>query len=138
VQRFKEALERIGDKYAMYLDPDTLDRLEQLANSYFVFYVSTLRSSVDMRRSMGYQGTLNPFIVEQDMPIVGDHVRVFSELVDIYNREAPDDRKVVVSANIWRDDIAPAVGSSRAVYRRREEAGERSPGVSSQTEQGAE
>jgi hypothetical protein len=131
-------LERIGDKYAMYLDPDTLDLLEQLANSYFVFYVSTLRSSVDMRRSMGYQGTLNPFIVEQDMPIVGDNVRVFSELVDIYNREAPDDRKVVVSANIWRDDIAPAVGSSRAVYRRREEAGERSPRVSSQTEQGAE
>jgi hypothetical protein len=36
VERFKEDLQRVVDKYAMYLDPETIDLLEQLANSSFV------------------------------------------------------------------------------------------------------
>jgi hypothetical protein len=67
---------------------------------------------------VGAQQAYNPFIVEDDERIVRKHTDVFSKVVDIYNKEAADDRKVLVrDKRIWADNVAPAVGSSRASYR---------------------
>lgn len=125
VKQFKEEVDRVVDKYAMYLDPETLDLLEQLANSPVVFTVSQLPSTATMlSETWGAQQAYNPFIledaedVEDDERVVRKHTDVFSKVVDIYNKEAPDDRKVLIrNYKMWSDGVAPAVGSSRASYR---------------------
>jgi len=118
VARFKEDLGHIVDKYAMHLDPETLDLLEQLGHSDFVNSVGHLPLTAAMLQGWGHRGAYNPFILEQDRPMMRDHTRVFSKVVDIYNEEAEDERRVLIRGNIWSDKSAPAVGSSRALYRR--------------------
>jgi hypothetical protein len=138
VTQFKEDVERVVDKYAMHLDPETLDLWEQLAKSPLVFTVDHLPMSVKTAQMMGHQGAQNPFMAEEDVPWVRKHTDVFSRIVDIYNKEAPDDRKVLVRNNrIWSDSFAPAVGSARAHYYRRED-GLRWIPLDSPTEQSAE
>lgn len=119
VKQFKEEVDRVVDKYAMYLDPETMDLLERLANSPVVMSVGHLPMSATMLlQSWGPQQAYNPFIVEDDARIVRKHTDVFSKVVDIYNKEAPDDRKVLIrNYKMWSDGVAPAVGSSRASYR---------------------
>jgi hypothetical protein len=56
VKQFKEDVERVVDKYAMHLDPETLDLLEQLAKSPFVFTVDHLPMSVKTTQMMGHRG----------------------------------------------------------------------------------
>jgi hypothetical protein len=48
VQQFKEEVERVVDKYAMHLDPETLDLLEQLANSPVVMSIGHLPMTATM------------------------------------------------------------------------------------------
>jgi hypothetical protein len=56
------------------------------------------------------------------VPWVRTHTDLLLKVVDIYNKEAPDDRKILVrNIRIWSDGWAPAVGSSRAHYYRRED-----------------
>ena len=119
VKQFKEEVDRVVDKYALYLDPETLDLLEQLANSPVVMSVGHLPMSATMLlQTWGPQQAYNPFIVEDDARIVRKHTDVFSKVVDIYNKEAPDDRKVLIrNYKMWSDGVAPVVGSSRASYR---------------------
>jgi hypothetical protein len=122
-EKFREDLERIVDKYAMHLDPDTLDLVEQLANSAFIndgrFHLPMVVTSL---QSSGHQGPYNHFMAEDHTHTVRDHTRVFTKVVGVYNKEAPDDRKVLVrDKRIWADNVAPAVGSSRALYRRSDE-----------------
>ena len=138
-EKFREDLERVVDKYAMHLDPDTLDLVEQLANSAFINHGRfQLPVMVANLQSSGHQGTYNPFMAEHHMHTVRDHTRVFTKVVDIYNMEAPDDRKVLVrDKRIWADNVAPAVGSSRALYRRSDES-ERQAATDRQTDEGAE
>ena len=122
VKQFKEEVDRVLDKYAMYLDSETLDLLEQLANSPVVMTVGQLPMTATMLlQTWGPQQAYNPFILEEDQPIVREHTDVFSRLVDIYNKEATDDRKIFVrNDRVWKDNVSPAVGSARALYRRLE------------------
>jgi hypothetical protein len=137
--KFREDLERIVDKYAMHLDPDTLDLVEQLANSAFIndgrFHLPMVVTSL---QSSGHQGPYNHFMAEDHTHTVRDHTRGFTKVVGVYNKEAPDDRKVLVrDKRIWADNVAPAVGSSRALYRRSDES-KRQAATDRQTDQGAE
>jgi hypothetical protein len=137
VEHFKKDLEDVVDNYGRHLDPDTLDLLAQLSRSGFVNSVGHLPLTATMLRGWGHQGAHNPFVVEPDMPLMRDHARAFSKLVDIYNEEAPDDRKVRIRGNIWSDNSAPAIGSSRAPYSR-EAPGQRTAGKGRETEQNSE
>jgi hypothetical protein len=122
VKQFKEDVERVVDKYAMHLDPETLELLEQLANSPVVFTVGHLPMTATSLQTWGHQGAYNPFMVEDDTRWVRKHTNLLLKVVDIYNKEAPDDRKILVrNIRIWTDGWAPAIGSARAHYYHRED-----------------
>jgi hypothetical protein len=116
VNEFQDELGDVIDKYGRHLNPDTIGLLSQLSRSGFVNTVCRLPLEGNMSRGWG-QWANNPFIMEPSWPQVRDHVRAFSELVDIYNEVAPDDRKLRIRGNIFSDNVKPAVGSSRAPYR---------------------
>ena len=73
-------------------------------------------------QTWGHQRAYNPFMVEDDTRWVRKHTALRLKVVDIYNKEASDDRKILVrNIRIWSDGWAPAIGSARAPYYRRED-----------------
>lgn len=110
---FAEDLGRVIDKYAMYLDIDTIDAAERLINSDFSNIARFGPILVAHSRNMGYQGPA-PLLAEPGTQSpIREYVDAFSELADIYNRSTPDDRNVYIDDSLWRDDILPKTGSAR-------------------------
>ncbi len=112
-KRFKDALERVIDKYAMYLDVDTIDVAERLVDSSFITLAGHGAMMGAHARNTGHRGPL-PFLgaYGKDSPI-REYTSAFSELVDIYNKTAPNERKMVPPRLMWRDDVSPSIGSAR-------------------------
>ncbi len=110
---FAEDLGRVIDKYAMYLDFDTIDAAERLIHSDFANIARVGPILATHSRNTGYQGPV-PLLAEPGTQSpIREYVDAFSELVDIYNRGAPDDRKIYIDDSLWRDDILPKMGSAR-------------------------
>lgn len=112
---FKEDLERVVDKYAMYLDIDTVDAVERLIGSNFVNIMAFATPTIVSHfRSMGHQGPIPLLFAAHDVDDpVREYTDALSQLVKIYDETAPNDRKVRTSDSTWRDDILPKVGSAR-------------------------
>jgi len=113
VKRFKDELERIVDKYSMYLDPDTLDVAEQLIDSSFVGIIDYGPTLVAHVRSLGHHESFPLFVTPGSEDVVREYIDAFSDLVEIYNREASSDRKVRITEELWRNDELPKIGSAR-------------------------
>ena len=113
---FKEALGHMIDKYAMYLDPDTIDVVERLIDSNFINVGRLGRIVVENARQMGLQGPVPMAFMalgnDADSPI-RKYTDDLVELVKIYDETAAGDKKVRIPDPAWRDDISPQVGSAR-------------------------
>ncbi len=112
-KRFKDDLERVVDKYAMYLDIDTIDAAERLIDSSFISLVGYGPMIVSNSRSIGYQGPIPLLETQGSSSPIREYTKAFSELVDIYNKTAPSDRKTDPARFMWRDDVSPKIGSAR-------------------------
>jgi hypothetical protein len=115
--QFKDDLGHVVDKYATYLDPDTLDVAEQLIDSAFIHIIVDWGPRIVAHaRSFGNKGQL-PIFAEQEMvDAVREYTEAFCGLVEIYNRGAADDKMICVAEFtevLWRNDSAPQIGSAR-------------------------
>lgn len=109
--RFKDDLGRVVDKYAMYLDPDTLDVAERLISSSFINVADSFPTILTMWKQEGHQFPTN--LLGGLSELMLEHTTAFCELVEVYNAEAPDDRKVAFGEHMWRNDTEPLIGSGR-------------------------
>ncbi len=89
-RRLRGDLGRIVDKYAVYLDPDTLDIAEQLSTSFFLFLLESVDSLPESRKDIG------AFLRSMSEKMVREHTSPFTRLVEIYNAEAPEDRQALL------------------------------------------
>lgn len=110
-QNFKSQMGGLVDRYAMYLDPDTLGLMEQLMNSWLFSYLNGLPISINWSESMGLKTRHNELLppMHEEIRL---HTDTFVALVDIYNSAAPEDRKVHVNGT-WSDNTHPLIGSAR-------------------------
>jgi hypothetical protein len=113
VERFGNDLGRMVDKYATYLDVDTLDAAERLLGSSFVLIVDAGPIMVANNRHRGNEGPLALFAGHGRDVAVRDYTDAFSALVEIYNREAPTDRQVRITNDLWSESASPKIGSAR-------------------------
>lgn len=114
INRMHDALGRVVDKYAMYLDPDTLDVAEQLINSPLVNTVGHFRTMYGLQCTPAGQDS--PFVPLFGLnEVVHDHVHAFSKLVEIYNEEVSGDRKIAIEDPMWLNNAHPLIGSGRAL-----------------------
>ena len=113
VGKFKDDLNRIVDKYAFYLDPDTLNSAEQLINSSFVNIISYGPTIVTNARNTGHQGGMRIFAGDGMSTVIREHTDTFTKLVQICNKEASSENKIRVESHMWRNDTAPLIGSAR-------------------------
>ena len=120
---FKEDLGRVVDKYAMYLDLDTIDTAEKIIDSSFIELSYTSAMMVSGARNRQYEGPV-PYLGVQEIPAdsptststvspLREYVGAFSKLVEIYDRDAQNGRQVSTTAFEWRDDVSPKIGSAR-------------------------
>jgi hypothetical protein len=126
VEKFKEDLERVADRYAGYLGADTADVVEELLHSPFVGYIRSLPTLATTLRNPPLSG-MPPWSGALNLlhpHTLSEHTRLFSKLVDVYNENALDDRKVVVSDGMWSDNAHPHIGSARVPFTR-ENSGQR-------------
>jgi hypothetical protein len=105
---FKSSLGRTIDKYAVFLDASTVELLEKMINSEFLWYVDgvTIVRNVEVKEKRQRTYLLS----DSGAKRAREYTSCFSEFVEIYNAAVPADQKVTVHADLWRDQF----GSARA------------------------
>lgn len=115
MQQFKDELGHVVDKYAVHLDPETIDLAEQLSNSTLLTVITrgvplaNWVTNGQVQRPFGL--LVGPSSAVPEM--IREHTDPFSRLVEIYNREALHNRKILVQDHMWRNDVCPLIGSAR-------------------------
>ena len=109
--RFKNDLERVVDKYAIYLDPDTLDVAERVIGSHFIRQAGFFPTIIGMWKRQGSEIPAN--LLGGMSVTMREHTTAFYGLVEVYNAEAPDDRKVAFGEHMWSNNASPLIGSGR-------------------------
>jgi hypothetical protein len=117
---FKADLGRTIDRYALFLDSESVELTETLINSVFI----SLLQQVPAIRDAGHRGQAVPianiWAGEGMSEIVREYVVSYTPLVEHYNRTVNDEERLTPNDDLWRNDVAPSFGSAR-------EAGWRAP-----------
>lgn len=113
IEQFKSALTRTIEKYATFLDPETVELLESLIASSLLSLLSQARAIPQIDRQQGINRRYN-LLSGQGIPeLIVQHAELVMQLVVLANCNLPDEKKVVLGADHWRNDIAPQFGSAR-------------------------
>lgn len=113
VEKFKLALGRTIEKYAIFLDGGTVELLETLINSTFISLLETFPAIRELDRKEGFSRTYNLCAGTSMAEIVRGYTNEFTRLVELYNATVPAEQKLTVGCGFWRKDIAPQFGSAR-------------------------
>jgi hypothetical protein len=107
-QEFKDALARALDKYALFLEPELVTTIERLVTAGLVNYAAGFRTLVSLRVHPGF------FAHSTASQVVLKYILDFASLAEQFNLvESDTGLRIVPSEEIWRIDVAPAVGSAR-------------------------
>ncbi len=112
--KFEQALIRTIDKYAVYLDPDVLDLLEELINSTFMRTAKNAHYTVTKSQEWGGNLGYYPLIREEGIDeALRDYVHLFSQLADCYNKYSPPEKQIVMKDSLWSEGTLPKIGQDR-------------------------
>lgn len=116
-----ESLNRTVEKYALFLQPDTIDLIEELNNSPFIWltlqsarmYQVETRLPAQSNESLGLD-KINSLGHQEIYKLVKEHITLFLSLVELYNEKvAPSDR-LRWNSELWADATTPPIGSGRS------------------------
>jgi hypothetical protein len=113
VESFRTALTRTIEKYATFLDPETVELLESLIASNLLGFLSQARSIPPFDRQQGITRQYNLLSGQGVADLIGQHTALVQRLVALANQRLPQDKWVAIKADDWRNDIAPQFGSAR-------------------------
>jgi hypothetical protein len=108
--KFKSALGRTIDKYAVFLDARTVELSEKMINSHFLWYIEgvTIVRDVEVKEKRKRTYLLS----DSGADFAREYTSYFSEFVEIYNAVVPADQKITVHADLWNGPF----GSARASW----------------------
>jgi len=110
-REFAEALGRTVTTYCQYLDEAALDTIETLRTSGLL---SLLEQAPNIKALVQKQGRALTLFCSDDMrAMLRRYVESFCVLVKEYDKTVPAAEMVIVDTRLWRDDLAPSVGSAR-------------------------
>jgi hypothetical protein len=118
-KEFREALERVTEKYSMQLDSETAGVIEDLANSSFmnqaIYHFPHIANMFrETASSRGVHIPMTILTAPGDTELI-NHVNGFVRLVHSFNEAVSNNYRITTSTQkVWRGDITPSVGSSRA------------------------
>ena len=111
-EKFRLALGRTIEKYAVFLNATEIELLEMIINSSFLSLVEQTPAIRGIDQKEGYKRTYNLFAGQGMDGLVREYTDWFTQLIALYNNVLPDNR-IVITAGMWRNDVAPRVGSAR-------------------------
>lgn len=113
VEKFKSAIGRTLEKYAVFLDVETVELLEDILASSFLHMMTQVPAIRDLDRKENFLRQYN-LLAGQDMTeLIRTYTGCFIKLVDVYNQNVPTDLQIKLDEGHWRDDIAPRFGTGR-------------------------
>lgn len=111
--RFKDALERTVEKYSLYLDPQSLNLIEQIINSHAMAFIIQSPGIRNVDQKEGYRRHYNLFEGDGFTDLIREYGDLFATLVEAYNKHAPSDGHLAVNEHDWSNNISPKIGSAR-------------------------
>ena len=112
VDKFKAALGRTIEKYAVFLDSNSIEILEKLIDSSFISLIGQAPAIRDIDRE-NFRGPYNLLAGQGMAAIVREYISTFCQLVEVYNLAVLEERKLVLDSGLWRNDTSPQFGSAR-------------------------
>jgi len=112
-QRFKEALNNTMEKYSLYLESDTIDLMEEIINSHFISFILQAPVIPKIDKEKGFKRQYNLFSGQGMCDLVKEYTVLFSRLVDSYNQNVLHEKRIEMTDDLWRNDVAPRIGSGR-------------------------
>jgi hypothetical protein len=109
---FREQLSIVVDTYVAFLEPDTIERFESLANSTIVLMLIQMPNMPEIDARLGTRRRYNMFWDESIVTELRRHVTLLKAIVAEYNSIGSEPIEIA-ELNLWRDDVAPKIGSSR-------------------------
>jgi hypothetical protein len=113
IEQFRSALTRTIEKYATFLDPETVELLEALIASNLLGLLSQAKAIPQIDRRQGFNRQYNLLAGQGASDLVGEHTDLVLRLTALANGKLPEDKKIGLNADDWRNDIAPQFGSAR-------------------------
>jgi hypothetical protein len=121
--KFSVSLEKVTYKYSYYLDSNLIVLLEKLRHSHFIsffleeaevriFTKDNCWVHIDNILDLYKEHNYSIFVTEGNENILEEHIECFLSLVRVYN-EICFDNQIKVDNRLWKDNIAPKVGSAR-------------------------
>ena len=112
-ENFKAALGRTLEKYAVFLDGETVELLEELLASSYLSLLSQITAIRDIDKKERWSRRYNLLAGQGMTEIARSHTAEFVKLIESHNLNVPSDRHIKLDDGYWRNDIAPPVGSGR-------------------------
>lgn len=113
IEKFNSALSRTIEKYATFLDPETVELLEALLASSLLSFLSQSRAIPPIHKQQGINCRYNLLAGQGVSELIRQHTTLVEQLVELANRKLPQDKTLGLNAEDWRNDIAPKFGSAR-------------------------
>ena len=113
VEKFKAALGRTIEKYAVFLDSDSIEILEKLIDSSFISLIGQATAIRDVDRRENFRRPYNLLAGQGMAEIVREYISTFCQLVEVYNLAVLEEGKLALDSGLWRNDISPQFGSAR-------------------------
>jgi hypothetical protein len=113
VEKFKTALGRTIEKYAAFVDADSIALLETLMDSSFISLIAQAPAIRDVDRRENFQRSYNLLAGQGMAQLVREFTSTFCQLVETYNLAVPIERKLSLDGGSWRTDVSPQFGSAR-------------------------
>ncbi len=110
---FKENLNRTVEKYSFFLEPDVIDLIEEIVNSHFIAFILQAPRIPEWDRREGYNRRYEFFGGQGMIDLIKEYTELFVKLVEHYNQYALSDKKIIMTDDLWRNDVSPQIGSGR-------------------------
>ncbi|HJV82038.1 hypothetical protein [Noviherbaspirillum sp.] len=122
VEKFKAALGRTIEKYAVFLDADSIALLERLMDASFISLIAQAPAIRDVDRRENFRRSYNLLAGQGMAELIRKYTEAFCQLVETYNLAVPAELKLALDSGLWRNDMSPQFDSARLVVPRAAQA----------------
>jgi hypothetical protein len=111
-ETFRNSLQRMADMYIAFLDTESIEIIEILRSSIMLHLLVSARDIPAADHAAGFDRKVNP-ILGGAIEYLKDHIGHLMVLVTQFNKYATKPISITDFGVIWRNDIAPPIGSAR-------------------------
>lgn len=111
--QFKDSLDRTTEKYCLVLQPETIDLMEEIINSPFLWLVFQAPGIRQLGGRNNISSSYNLLARQEIRDLLRGYTTLVTELFDQYNKRVPDEKRLKFSDELWSNDVPPKLGIGR-------------------------